>query len=304
MALIDYNKRKIMHSFYKIGLSRSQQLMFPPSIDDYVDDNNNVRAIDMYVDSLDTAKLKFANTRKSNKIEGQKAYSPKLMLKIYMYGYLNKIRSSRMLERECKRNIELMWLTQNLTPSYHTIADFRKDNPKALKQVFKEFVLLCKHIGLIGDGLKAVDGAFLRANASKNQLITKTTLKKDLKTIEENIDNYLNNLDSVDKEKQPLDLAGNLPQDIEKLKAKREILLNDLKRLETMDKTQHNNTDKDANLMIKPAHNLMAYNSQNVVDDKHKLIVATDISTKGSDVDQLHKMAKLAVAVGRSPKFL
>ncbi len=144
---------------------------------------------------------------------------------------------------------------------------------------------------MIGDGLKAVDGAFWLANASKNQLIMKKTLTKDLKTIEENIDNYLNNLDSVDKEKQPIDLAGNLPQDIEKLKAQREILLNDLKYLETIDKNQHNRTDKDANLMIKPFQNLVAYNSQNVVDDKYHLIVATDVSTKGNDADQIYKMA-------------
>jgi transposase len=159
-----------MNELYKQGLNRNQQLLFPPSIDDYVDENNSVRAIDAYVELLDLNQLQFSNTRKSNRVDGQKAYSPKLLLKIYIYGYLNKIRSSRALEKECKRNLELIWLTQELKPSNHTIADFRKNNPKALKQVFKEFVLLCKNIDLIGDGLKAVDGAFLKANASKKSI--------------------------------------------------------------------------------------------------------------------------------------
>jgi transposase len=128
-----------MSKIYKQGQDRNQQLLFPPSIDDYVDNDNSVRAIDAYVQILDINKLGFDNTRKSNRVDGQKAYSPKLLLKIYIYGYLNKVRSSRALEKECKRNIELMWLTQGLTPTYHTISDFRKNNPKALKQVFKEF---------------------------------------------------------------------------------------------------------------------------------------------------------------------
>jgi transposase len=183
-----------MSDLYKQGLNRSQQLLLPPSIDDYVDEDNNVRAIDAYVELLDLNKLKFSNTRKSNRADGQKAYSPKMLLKIYIYGYLNKIRSSRALEKECKRNLELIWLTQNLVPSYHTIADFRKDNPTALKRVFTEFVLLCKNINLIGDGLKAVDGVFLRANASKNRLITKKTLERDLEKVTQE---YLKSLEFV-----------------------------------------------------------------------------------------------------------
>jgi transposase len=277
---------------YKEGLHRNQQLMFPPSIDDYVDEDNVVRAIDSYVELLDFKKLQFSNTRKSNRDDGQKAYSPKLLLKIYIYGYLNKIRSSRMLEKECKRNIELMWLTQSLTPSYHTIADFRKDNPKALKQVFKEFVLLCKSVDLIGDGIKAVDGAFLRANASKNTLTVKSTLSKDLSKIEKNITEYLQSLEYSDKEKQPLNIALKLPKDLRKLKYHKEELSKNLQFLEKMGKTQHNTTDPDASLMVKPAHNLMAYNSQIVVDSTFKFIVATDTFTKGSDFQNLHTMAQ------------
>lgn len=281
-----------MSELYKQGLNRNQQLLFPPTIDDYVDEDNAVRAIDSYVELLELTKLQFSNTRKSNRADGQKAYSPKLLLKIYIYGYLNKIRSSRALEKECKRNLELIWLTQNLVPSYHTIADFRKYNPKALKQVFKEFVLLCKNINLIGGGLKAVDGAFLRANASKNQLIMKKNLDKDLTKIEQEIEQYLQALEYSDKEKQASNLINKLPKDLRALKYQQEELSKNLKLLENMGKTQYNRTDPDATLMIKPAHNLMAYNSQIVVDAKYKFIVATNISSKGNDTEQLHKMAQ------------
>ena len=281
-----------MNDLYKQGLNRNQQLLFPPSIDDYIDEDNSARAIEAYVELLDLTKLKFTNTRKSNRVDGQKAYSPKLMLKIYIYGYLNKLRSSRALQRECKRNLELIWLTQNLAPSYHTISDFRKNNPKALKQVFKEFVLLCKNIDLIGNGLKAVDGAYLRANASKNQLITKTTLNKDLTKIETDIQEYLTSLEYSDKEKQVSNIINKLPKDLRKLKYKQEEISKNLKLLDDMNKTQYNRTDPDASLMKKPAHNLMAYNAQIVVDAKYKFIVATDISTIGTDRNQLYKMAK------------
>ena len=281
-----------MSELYKQGLNRNQQLLFPPSIDDYVDEENSVRAIDAYVEFSDLSKLEFSNTRKSNRTDGQKAYSPKLLLKIYIYGYLNKIRSSRALEKECKRNLELIWLTENLAPSYHTIADFRKENPRALKHVFTEFVLLCKNINLIGDGLKAVDGAFLRANASKNRLITKTTLEKDLKKVEQEIQEYLKSLEYSDKEKQPLNLINKLPKNLRQLKHKQKELSKNLELLKTMGKTQHNTTDPDASLMQKPAHNLMAYNSQIVVDEKYKFIVATNVSSKGNDAQQLHEMGQ------------
>jgi len=281
-----------MNNKYKQGQDRIQPLLFPPSIDDYVDEDNAVRVIESYVDILNLKELGFEDTRKSNRTDGQKAYHPSLLLKIYIYGYLNKIRSSRALEKEIKRNIELIWLTSGLTPSYHTIADFRKNNSKALKQVFKEFVLLCKNIDLIGDGIKAVDGAFLRANASKNQLIMKRTLDRDLIKIKDDISKYLTTLEFADKEQQVSNIANKLPKDLRKLKYKKEELSSNLKLLEALGKTQYNSTDPDATLMRKPAHNLMAYNSQIVVDSTFKFIVATNISTQGNDLNQIHKMAQ------------
>ncbi|PHQ65506.1 MAG: transposase [Sulfurimonas sp.] len=279
-----------MSDNYKQGLNRKQQLLFPPSLDEYVDNDNPVRVIDGYVDILDLSSLGFKNLSKASN-DGQPAYHPNLIIKIYIYSYLNKIRSSRAIEKECKRNIELMWLTQGLTPSYKTISNFRKNNYKALKQLFKEFVLLCKNINLIDGNLVAVDGAYLRANASKNRLIMKKSLQKDLIEIDSQICEYLKVLEFSDKEKQPLNLISKLPKDLRKLKYKKEELANDLKLLDNLGKTQHNRTDKDAALMRKPAHHLMAYNSQIVVDDTFKFIVATDISTSSTDQDQLHKMA-------------
>jgi len=211
-----------MSEKYKEGLNRNQQLLFPPSLDEYVGENNPVRAIDDYVSLLDLKRLGFNDT--SNSLSGQKSYSPQLLLKIYIYGYLNKIRSSRNLEKENRRNIELMWLTSGLKPTYKTIADFRKDNPKALKQVFKEFILLCKGIGLIGGEIVGLDGAFLRANASKNTLIMKRTVDESIKQAESSIQEYLTTLEYSDEETVTNKLSKNLPRNLDKLLKKKQSL--------------------------------------------------------------------------------
>jgi len=208
-----------MSEKYKEGLNRNQQLLFPPSLDEYVDKDNSVRAIDDYVSLLDLKRLGFSDT--SNSLTGQKSYAPQLLLKIYIYGYLNKIRSSRNLEKENSRNVELMWLTSGLKPTYKTIADFRKDNPKALKQVFKEFILLCKGIGLIGGEIVGLDGAFLRANASKNTLIMKRTVDESIKQAESSIQEYLRTLEYSDEETTTNKLSKNLPKNLEKFLKKK-----------------------------------------------------------------------------------
>jgi transposase len=211
-------------SFYKEGQNRKQQLLFPPSLDEYVSEDNPVRAIDAYVSLVEWSELGFADTRKSSRPDGQKAYHPTLLLKIYLYGYLNKIRSSRALERECGRNIELMWLTEGLRPTYKTIADFRKNNPKALKKVFREFVLLCKNIDLIEGSVVAVDGAFLRANASKNQLIMKKGALRELQKVESEIEEYFNTLEYSDSEASAsaaASLAATSSPDLQKLQGRK-----------------------------------------------------------------------------------
>lgn len=279
-------------SLYKQGLNRKQALLFPPSVDDYVPEDSVARAIDIYADSLDLSALGFKDTRKSSNIDGNRAYHPSLLLKIYIYGYLNKIRSSRMLERECKRNIEIMFLTNGLYPKYHTISDFRKDNPKALKEVFKEFTLLCKDINLLETDTFALDGAFLRANASKNTLLMKTSIEKDIKKAEQKADEYLKTLEFTDKENEPPTSIKHIPNTLDKLNKRKQKLKENLDFLKKNDLNQFNKTDPDARLMKKPAHNLMAYNTQIVVDSKFKFIVATDVSSIGVDRPFLYPLAK------------
>ena len=274
---------------YKEGLNRHQQLLFPPSIDEYVDENNPVRAIDSYVDSIDLATLGVFTCNGGS--EGQPAYHPALLLKIYLYGYLNSIRSSRKLEREIKRNIEMMWLCMGLSPGYKTIANFRKDNPKVLKQLFRDFVILCRSVDLIDGEVIAIDGAFLRANASKNQLISETMTRKDMKSVDEKIKEYMSSLEYSDtcenKEITPVVKKQKLNQ-LKKYKFK---LKSNLDTLKENNATQYCRSDPDATLMRKPAHHLMAYNTQIAVDGKYKFIVATDISTKGIDLDQLYPLS-------------
>jgi transposase len=281
---------------YKEGTNRKQQLFFPPSLDEYVSDENPVRVIDEYVEMLDTHALGFGHHLK-NTLDGQKAYHPKLFLKIYIYGYLNRIRSSRRLETEIGRNIEMLWLCEEQKPTYKTIANFRKDHPKALKEVFREFSLLLKNIDLITGEVIAVDGAFLRANASKNKLVMKKTLQKDIKEIDEKINAYLAQLETGDNEDISENLLIKESKKLTNLKEKKATLDKHLTLLEELGENQYNYTDPDAKLMVKPAHNLMAYNCQIAVDGKYKFIVATDVSSRNNDYHHLHHMALQTKAI-------
>jgi len=280
-----------MNNIYKQPPHRRQQLLFPPSIDEYVSEDNQARAIDDYVEILDMVSLGFTNASLCSS-DGQPAYHPKLLLKIYIYSYLNKIRSSRKIETEIKRNIELMWLCSGLTPSYKTIANFRKDNGSALKKVFREFVLLCRELNLIEGKLVAIDGAFLRANASKNQLIMKKSIKKEIEKTDRQIEAYLSSLNFADKEERKTRSIKLPANDFDKMKKAKARLDRDLSFLEERGLTQYNRTDPDAKNMSKPAHNLMAYNVQIAVDDKFKFIAVTDISLEGNDLKELHAMSK------------
>ena len=204
-----------MSNIYKEEIDK-KELYLPLSIDEYISENNQVRAVEDFVEMLDMVELGFANSD-LKATDGQPAYHPKLLLKIYIYGYLNKIRSSRALEREIGRNIEMMWLTQGLRPSYKTIANFRKNNPKALQTIFREFSMLLKNLKLITGDLVAVDGAFLRANASKNTLIIRKTVKKEISKIDEDIKNYMTILETTDKQNSEVNINIS-KEDIEKLK--------------------------------------------------------------------------------------
>jgi len=279
-----------MSNIYKKGENRKQQIFFPPSIDEYVSEDNQVRAIEDYVEILDMVELGFTKSA-LNSSDGQPAYHPKLLLKIYIYGYLNRIRSSRKLETEIKRNIEMMWLCAGLKPSNKTISNFRKENAKPIKKVFREFVLLCKKLDLITGNLIAIDGAFLRANASKNQLIIKKTVVKNLEKIDERIDEYLKTMEFADsKEKKEKNLKPPVEK-LSKMKKRKAKLDKNLALLDEMGVTQYNRTDPDAKLMKKYGYSQLSYNTQIAVDNSFKFIVATEITPQGNDMRELQKMA-------------
>ena len=181
---------------YISGMNRDQVLLFPESVDEYIEENNPVRFIDAYVDSLDLTTLGFTHT--VPKETGRPGYAPADILKLYIYGYLHKIRSSRKLEQETHRNVELMWLLRKLKPDFKTIADFRQDNAGALKGVCREFTLLCKKLDLFGRELIAIDGSKFKAVNSKDRNFTESKLKQLLKHIHEKIDTYLKELDQQD----------------------------------------------------------------------------------------------------------
>jgi len=274
-----------MSNLYKEGLNKKELKLLKP-INEYIGENNQVRAIEDFVEILDMKELGFKNSD-LKVTDGQPAYHPKLLLKIHIYGYLNKIRSSRKLEVEIGRNIEMMWLCDGLHPKHKTIANFRSQNSKALDQVFKDFVKLCKELKLIEGTLVAVDGAFLRANASKNQLITKKFVKRDLKKLDE----YFKKIIFTDKKPKidnPLRPSLNILFTHKSEKINK--LNKDLALLEEKGVEQYNRTDPDAKNMVKPAHNLMAYNVQIVVDNEYKFIVTTDVTSQGNDLNQLHNM--------------
>ncbi len=197
-----------------------------------------------------------------------------------------------------------MWLTAGLKPTYKTISDFRKNNPKALKAVFKDFVLLLKGLALIGDELVALDGAFLRANASKNTLMMKKTTQRDLASTEASINEYLSSLEFRDEETHTTKLAKQLPRTLEIFLKKKARFTTELNFLKKINRTQYNRTDPDASVMVKSAHNLMAYNSQICVDDKFKFIVATDVTSSGTDKQELHHMAMQTKEVITNPDLL
>jgi transposase len=286
---------------FKAGISREQPSFLPSRIEDYVGRDNPVRAIDVYVDTLDLEKLGFRYPG-SGGGAGQPAYDPADLLKLYLYGYQHRIRSSRGLEREAGRNVELMWLLKGLAPGYRTIANFRKDNWAAFKEASRDFVVLARELGLVGGELVAIDGAFFDGNASKASIKTRRRLVERLAEIDREIEAYgaaLESNDRAEAEHPPAgrdgdEGGGDIAQEMAALIAKRTQMQADLARLEESGETQLSRTDADARLLSKSGQTVAGYNVQIAVDDKHKLIVASEVVNDGNDTGQLHKMAKAA----------
>ena len=180
------------------GEDRSQSSLFPERLDDYIAEDNPVRVIEAFLDELDLLKLGFAGVEPN--ATGRPAYHPSVLLKIYVYGYVNRIHSSRRLERETQRNVELMWLTGRLMPDFKTIADFRKDNGKAIKNVCRQFVMLCRQLNLFSGAMVAIDGSKFKAVNNRDKNFTRAKMKRRMQQVEASIDRYLGQLDSADRE--------------------------------------------------------------------------------------------------------
>lgn len=288
---------------FKTGESRHQPSLLPPRIEDYVGPDNPVRAIESFVGALDLAKLGFRHADRGADEAGQPPYDPSDLLKLYLYGYINQVRSSRRLEREASRNLELIWLLKNLRPGYRTIANFRKENWKALKAVNCSFVLLVRELGLVGGTLVAVDGALFHGNASKGSIFTQRKLTKQIAELDKEIEAYGKALEANDAEEAkqrsdgPADGGkGDVGEKMKELMARRERAQADLKNLETGDQGQLSKTDPDARLLSKGDQTIAGYNVQSVVDDKYMLIVASDVVNR-NDTGHLHEMAKAAKEV-------
>jgi transposase len=197
------------------GENRNQGTLFPERLDDYVAEDNPVRVIDVFIDDLDVSGLGF---KAEPAATGRPGYHPKMMLKLYVYGYLNRVQSSRRLEREAQRNIELMWLSGRLAPDFKTIADFRKDNGEAIRLVCREFVMLCKKLNLLSDTLVAIDGSKFKAVNGRDRNFTRAKMKRRLEAVESSIDRYLTELAEADQNEPAADDAKTLQDKVSKLR--------------------------------------------------------------------------------------
>jgi len=272
------------------GQSRYQSTLFPEVLDEVVSIDDPVRVIDAFVDTLDLAALGFSKVAAEEM--GRPPYAPGDLLKLYVYGYLNRVRSSRRLEAETQRNVEVMWLINRLTPAFKTIADFRKDHAGAIVGVCRAFIRFCREQSLFGAELLAIDGTKIAAVASRKQVITPKQIEKMNASIERKIADYLALMDAADREEPraagaPADVAAAL----EALKAQKLRLQGQAQRLAASGLKQLVVTEPEAKLMRTPHGHAVAYNAQTVVDAQHKLIVAFDLTNEGNDQQQLHPMA-------------
>lgn len=278
---------------YIKGTDRHQSFLLPESVDEYVDENNPVRFIDAFVDELDLAALGFTHARTSH--TGRQPYNPADLLKLYIYGYLNRTRSSRQLEKLTYQNLEAIWLMRKLRPDFKTIADFRKDNRASFKKVFRQFILLCKSLDLFGCELIAIDGSKFSAVNHNNRNYTKDKLKHLLKQINEQIDQYLNQLEQGDQSESKVTGANasqeDLQQKIIKLKQRKTKYEQLQQQLDASGESQISQTDTDSRMMKSNKGSDMSYNVQIVTDSKHKLIVDVDVTNDINDMNQLSNMA-------------
>ena len=277
------------------GENRFQATLFPERLDDFIEEDSAVRVIDVFIDGLDISGLGFKTVPSDT---GRPGYHPRVMLKLYVYGYLNRVQSSRRLEREAQRNIELMWLTGRLAPDFKTIANFRKDNGEAIRLVCREFVMLCRKLNLFKDAFVAIDGSKFKAVNTRDRNVTKAKMRRRLQQIDESIERYLGQIASADRHETSIsgDKVERLEDKIAALKKEMERLKKlEVRMLETADE-QISLTDPDARSMATSGRGsgMVGYNVQTAVDAKHHLIVAHEVTNSGTDRSQLHNMATQA----------
>jgi transposase len=276
------------------GMDRGQSTLFPECLEDWIYEDNPVRAIDVFVGELDLAELGFGGV--DPEATGRPAYHPSVLLKLYIYGYLNRVQSSRRLEREAGRNVEAMWLTGRLVPDHKTIADFRKDNGPAIRKVCARFVAVCRELGLLMSTSVAIDGSKFKAVNNRDKNFTRAKMERRVAQIEESVARYLSQLDTADRQEPSEALAVRTAH----LKEKLAKLASELQRLKVIEKAmlaspdqQISLTDPDSRSMATSGRGsgIVGYNVQVAVDTEHHLIVTHEVTNTGSDRAQLAKIA-------------
>ena len=275
-----------------IGEDRNQFILFPDCLDNYIENDNITRIIDEFVEQLDMKELGFS--RYESAPVGRPPYSDKDLAKLYLYGYFYRIRSSRKLEQESKRNVELMWLLKKLTPDDKTISDFRKNNRKALKNLFRCFNKLCDEWGLYGKKEVAIDGSKFRASNSKRNNFNEKKLDRHIKYLNEKIDSYLEELDTNDKNEviERKLTKEEVDERIKQLKERKDKYEKMKKTLEDSSVTQISTVDADARLMVSNNNGIdVAYNVQTTVDSEYKLVADFKVTNNANDLGELDNMA-------------
>src|ERR1700680_2833291 len=282
------------------GASRGQSTLLPECLDDWIGEDNPVRVIDAFVEALNLAELGFDGIEPE--VTGRPSYHPSVLLKLYIYGYLNRVQSSRRLEREAGRNFETMWLLGRLVPDHKTIADFRKDNGRAIRKVCARFVELCREMGLLATTSVAIDGSKFKAVNNRDKNFTRAKVERRRAQLEESVARYLSQLDTADRQEPTEALAAkttHLKEKLAKIKEEMERLkVLEAQMLATPDQ-QISLTDPDSRSMATSGRGsgVVGYNVQVAVDTEHHLIVTHEVTNSGSDRAQLANMARQAKAV-------
>jgi transposase len=279
------------------GIDRGQATLFPEYLADWISEDNPVRVIDAFVDRLDLSRLGFDGV--APEVTGRPSYHPSVLLKLYIYGYLNRVQSSRRLEREAGRNVEVMWLTGRLVPDHKTIADFRKDSGAAIKQVCVHFIEICRKIGLLATSSVAIDGSKFKAVNTRDKNFTRGKVERRRAQLEESVARYLAQLDTADRQEPSEELAAktdHLKEKLVKLESEMERLVAMEKMMLASPDQQISLTDPDSRSMATSGRGsgVVGYNVQVAVDTDHHLIIAHEVTNTGSDRAQLANIASQA----------